>query len=114
MLNRIQMQNVDDQWVDISFWITPDGKVTDAGVLRQSASLSGDWVKPIVVAVAGRRYAPLVTGPNELGLLRVERFTYTARWANGTGTHLRVREPTPHIETLDLSRDPPAKTPGLR
>lgn len=114
VLNRIPMQNVDDQWVDVSFWITPDGKVTDAGVLRRSAGLSGDWVNPIIVAVAGRRYAPLVTGPNELGLFRVERFTYTARWENGTGTHLRVREPTPHIETLDLSRDPPAKAPGLR
>ena len=31
--------------------ITPDGRVSDAGVLRQSPELSGYWVKPIVDSV---------------------------------------------------------------
>ena len=98
------MDDFEDQWVDISFQITPAGTVSEAAILRKSPKLSGDWVKPILVAVAARRYAPLET--DSPGFLRVERYSFTASWTTLTGTHMRVRSPVPRIEVVDLSRDP--------
>jgi hypothetical protein len=43
-------------------------------------------------------------------VLRVERYTFTARWTNNvTGTHMRKREPTPQVEMVDLTVDPPSE-----
>jgi len=108
-LNQMAMDDFDNQWVDISFWVAPDGHVTDAGVLRQSSKLNEYWVKPIVTSINGRRYAPLSMASNQPGALRVERYTFTSRWANNvTGTHMRMREPTPQIEMVDLTVEPPS------
>ena len=107
--NQMAADNFDNQWVDVSFWIKPDGRVSDAGVLRQSPKLSGYWVQPIVDLIAGRRYAPLTMDPSQPGLLRVERYTFTSRWTTVVGSHLQQREPTPQIEMIDLSQDTPAK-----
>ncbi|MES2045288.1 MAG: hypothetical protein V4475_15555 [Pseudomonadota bacterium] len=107
--NQLAADNFDNQWVDVSFWITPDGRVSDAGVLRESPKLSGYWVKPIVDSIAGRRYAPLAMDPSQPGLLRVERYTFTSRWTTVVGSHLPQREPTPQIEMIDLSQDAPTK-----
>ncbi len=102
---RLGVNTVDKQWVDISFWVAPDGRVTEAGVLRQSPTLSGNWVKPVLTAINGRRYAPLALAPSDPGILRVERYTFTARWTSLTGSHIRSRSPQPRIEVLDLSTD---------
>ncbi len=110
-LNRVLLDNVDNQWVDVSFEVLPDGKVGELEVLRKSDGLSGDWVKPILTSISGRRYAPLAADSG--AALRVERYTFTAAWTTVTGTRLRVRAPVPTIEAVDLSRDPatpPAKT----
>ena len=110
-LNRILLDTVDNQWVDVGFEVQPDGKVAELEVLRKSEKLSGDWVKPILTAISGRRYAPLAA--NSAGAFRVERYTFTAPWTTVTGTRLRVRAPVPQIEAVDLSRDPvapPSKT----
>lgn len=111
-IGRIANKDFDDQWVDISFWVAPDGRVTDAGVLRQSEHLSGGWAKPIVEAISGRRYAPLALDPSDPGVLRVERYTFTSRWTYQTGSRVRVRDPIPQIEVLDLSADAPAAKAG--
>ena len=109
-LNQMAMDDFDNQWVDISFWVAPDGHVTDAGVLRQSGKLNGYWVKPILQSINGRRYAPLAMDPTQPGVLRVERYTFTARWTNNvTGTHMREREPTPQVEMIDLTVDSPGE-----
>lgn len=108
-LNQMAMDDFDNQWVDISFWVAPDGHVTDAGVLRQSGKLNDYWVKPILRSINGRRYAPLAMDPNQPGALRVERYTFTSRWANNvTGTHMRTREPMPQVEMVDLTVEQPA------
>ena len=101
-------------WVDISFWITPDGNVTDVQVLRSGKPGEPEpgWTKPIIASIGTRRYVPLKLDPNEPGLLRVERYTLTARWTLPTGSHIREREAQPQIEMLDLSIDPPAKSGG--
>lgn len=104
-LNRMALGNFEAQWVDIGFEVGNDGKVSDTEVLRQSPSLSGTWFKPILTAIAGRRYAPLAAGAPPVP--RVERYTYTAAWATETGSRIRVRSPIPKIERLDLSRDTP-------
>jgi hypothetical protein len=97
--------NVDDQWVDVSFWVAPDGRTTDVDVLRASPSFSGLWAKPIIESVKGRRYAPLKMDRSDPGILRVERYTFTSRWTTVTGSRMRVREAEPRIEMLDLSTD---------
>ena len=103
-LARTLLDDVDGQWVDIGFEVLPDGTVGAPEVLRKSEKLAGDWVKPILKAVAGRRYAP--RDSNDAAVLRVERYTFTAPWTTVTGTRLRVRAPVPQIEAVDLSRDP--------
>lgn len=110
-LNKIALGNFDDQWVDIGFQVGTDGKVTDVEVLRKSDKLEDYWVKPILTAISGRRYAPLAT--EGLGVPRVERYSYTAAWTTATGSRMRVRSPIPKIEMVDLSRDqPPAPVGG--
>jgi tetratricopeptide (TPR) repeat protein len=102
-LNKLAMDDFDNQWVDVSFLISADGKVSETEVLRKSSALSGDWVKPILTAIAGRRYAPLA--PDSPGFFRVERYSFTAAWTTVTGSRMRVRSPAPKIEMVDLSRD---------
>lgn len=108
-LSRILLDEVDNQWVDVSFEVLPDGKVGEPEVLRKSPKLSGDWVKPILTAISGRRYAPLAA--NSDAAFRVERYTFTAAWTTVTGTRLRVRAPVPTVEAIDLSRDPATPPP---
>jgi hypothetical protein len=116
MLSRLNMDTVDDQWVDVSFWVTPEGRVADVAVLRESPKLTGQWVRPIVDGIARRRYAPLRMQPGEPGVLRVERYTFTAYWTDATGSRIRVREPISRIEMIDLTAEgtgaptPPARS----
>lgn len=108
--NQVSSYDFDDQWIDVSFLIGADGKVTETEVLRQSPKYRGGWSKPILDAVGARRYAPLA--PQTPELLRVERYTLTSEWQNETGSRIRVRSPIPRVEVVDLSRDPsPAPAP---
>jgi hypothetical protein len=108
-LTKLSRTNYDGEWVDIGFWVTPDGRVSDAGVLRSGKSMDEPyWVKPILTGISARRYAPLKMDPSQPGVMRVERYTLTARLTTNTGSRLLVREVRPQIEMLDLSADPPA------
>ena len=108
-LTKLSRTNYDGEWVDIGFWVTPDGRVSDAGVLRSGKPVEEPyWVKPILTGISARRYAPLKMDPSQPGVMRVERYTLTARLTTNTGSRLLVREPRPQIEMLDLSVDPPA------
>lgn len=113
-LGRLPVRNVDDQWVDVGFWVAPDGRVTDAGVLRESKkySNSNPWVKPILASIEGRRYAPIALDPSDPGVFRVERYTYTSRYTDITGSRIRQRGIEPRIEFLDLSPLPLAANAG--
>lgn len=104
---RLPLRLYDDQWVDVSFYVAPDGHVTDVGILRGSTKLeSDDWVKPILGSIALRRYLPLDRDATDPGVLRVERYTLTSLTEVRTGSHIPQRSPEPRIETLDLSLDP--------
>ncbi len=111
-LSKLAVNNFEDQWVDIGFWVAPDGKVTDAGILRESEKFSGDWTPAILASINGRRYAPIALEQGNPGIFRVERYTYTSRWTTNTGSRIRVREPDAQIEMLDLSPNAPKATKG--
>ena len=95
---------VDDQWVDIGFWIDANGRVSDVGTLRQSHSKSGDWAAPIITAIAGRRYAAITLKPGETGVMRVERYSLTAFRIKNLGSNIPQREARKRVEMLDLTK----------
>ena len=95
--------NFDDRWVDVGFWVTPEGRVNDMEILRSSGPTY--WTKPLLSSVAGRIYSPAPAGSLE-GTYRVERYTFTSLWEDRTGTRLRQRSANARIEYLDLTADP--------
>lgn len=98
---RLPTDNYDDRWIDVGFWITPDGRVSEVEVLRKSGPTY--WAKPVLRSIAGRTYAPLAD-PD--GSYRVERYTYTSLWTTLTGSRMRVRSPDARVEYLDLTAEP--------
>ena len=93
-------ENFEKEWIDVGFWVTPEGRVSDLELLRSRGS--GHWAKPLLRAIAGRIYSPSGEPP---GTYRVERYTYTSHWTDVTGSRLRVRSPDARIEMLDLTAE---------
>lgn len=93
-----------DVWVDIGFWVTPDGKVSEAEVLRSNGSTR--WAAPLLRSIQGRLYSPMAGGQ---GAYRVERYTHTALWMIATGTRIKVRAPETRVEYMDLTEEPDRK-----
>jgi hypothetical protein len=107
----------DDQWIDVIFWIKPDGSTGDIEIARRGPKRAPLWEKPVLESIATRRYAPLALDPSDPGIMRVERYTLTSDYTHGvsdvTGTRLRNREVNPKVEMLDLSAEPqPASGKG--
>jgi hypothetical protein len=100
----------EERWIDIGFWVTPEGRVNDIEVLRSKGTL--DWTAPVLKSIAGRIYSP--SPPDRTGgAYRVERLSYTARWTTVTGSRMRQRSPEARIEFLDLTEeDAPAPAPS--
>jgi hypothetical protein len=108
------------QWADITFWVKPDGTVSDVDVLRGGiGGLSGPrkpdpkfnpvWTIPLINQIAGRRYTPLTMDKDSPGIMRVERYTFTAWLVTKTESRLPIAG-APRYEMLDMSVDsPPAK-----
>jgi len=96
-------------WVDVGFWVTPEGKVTEPEILRGEGSR--EWTKPLLRTIAGRIYTPS-TDPD--GSYRIERYTLTSRFMEAvSGSHMRQRSPNIRVEFLDLTNDPaPAPSPA--
>jgi hypothetical protein len=94
-------QDFEDEWIDVGFWVTPEGRVNDLEVLRSRGNAR--WASQLLKAIAGRIYSPTGEPP---GTYRVERYTFTSHWRDITGTRLRVRSPDARIEMLDLTADP--------
>jgi len=90
--------NFEDMWVDIGFWVQPDGSVTDAGIVRKHGS--PDWAEPLLRSVRGRRYAALSGG---VGAYRLERYTYTSGYESRLGSHIPQRSSKARVEYLDLT-----------
>ncbi|HEY5711894.1 MAG TPA: hypothetical protein VIT38_08370 [Allosphingosinicella sp.] len=104
-------ENFEGKWVDVGFWIVPDGHVSGLEVLRHGAATG--WATPLMDSIRGRIYSAGAEGS-----YRIERYTYTATFAAGeSGTHGRQRSPIARVEFLDLTTEeapppPPAAGAG--
>ena len=74
----------------------------NAEILRSQGPAG--WSKDLLKSIAGRIYSP-VEEPG--GLYRVERYSYTSRYMDVTGTRLRQHSPNARIEFVDLTPDQP-------
>lgn len=88
-----------ERWIDLGFWVEPNGSVRDVDILRASGTT--DWTDGLLRSAAGRRYSP-----TREGAYRIERYTYTAFWEMATGTRIRQRSPNARIEYFDLTAEP--------
>ncbi|HEX4737008.1 MAG TPA: hypothetical protein VH331_05555, partial [Allosphingosinicella sp.] len=93
----------EDRWIDVGFWVTADGKVSDAEILRSKGQ--ANWSTQLMRSIAGRVYSPI-----EAAVYRVERYSYTSRYMDVTGSHMRQHSPNARIEYVDLTPDQPAGT----
>jgi len=90
------------RFIDVGFWVRPDGTADEAEVLR--AQGPEGWHGAVIESIASRRYAPLDLDRTSPGFFQVERYTLTSRFAEETtGTRIRRREPGYRIERLDLT-----------
>ena len=98
------------QWIDVAFWIAPDGSVRDIDVARQSDNAKGRWIELVRKSLTGRQYRPLALPANDPGLRRIERYSlfYNLTERTPTRTRLASRSPTASIEVTDLTVDTPA------
>lgn len=110
-LVRTARTSVVGQWVDIGFWIGPEGHVSDVEVLRSSGSTR--WVPPVLKNISARIYAPLKRDANARpGFYMIERYTQTANFVDETtGTRIRTREATPRVVRIDITPEIAAAAP---
>lgn len=90
------VDNFENKWVDIGFWVMPDGRVSGVEILRRGASDA--WARPLLSAVGGRIYTPA-----DEATYRMERYTLTAGQGTITRSRIARRTGDPRIEYLDLS-----------
>ncbi len=111
----------DTEWIDVGFWIRPDGRTAEAEVLR--GSRGAPWTRAMLAQVEGRRYAQAGAGPANVvpgigdgmvsaGLYRVERITKRTTYATPVGSLIRRRVPVEGFETLDLTDAKSSPTPA--
>lgn len=97
----------DDKWIDVGFWVQPDGQVDDLQLLRRGRG-GGGWEGPLLASIRGRRYSP-----GDQPVYRLERYTYTATLHNtATGSHIPDRSPRARIEYLDLTESAGSRAPA--
>lgn len=90
-------------WADVGFRVTPDGTVSDVEIIRGSGDTR--WAKPLLGAIADRRYAALDLPADDPGLYRIERLTLRPEMGTKLGTRIRVRRGTPVIQVIDVTDD---------
>jgi hypothetical protein len=104
-LPGMNLDNFEDAWIDVAYWIRPDGSVEGAEVVRKGAN--DDWADPVLDAIRGRRYSP---SQDVTPSYRLERYTYTSMRGLRTGSRLTMHVGIPRVEYLDLTaRDEPGR-----
>jgi hypothetical protein len=97
VLNRLT-DTFRNSWIDVDFWIQPDGRVTDLQIARKGADAG--WATPLLQSIRDRRYSESSDGkPTH----RLERYTYTAGYEMTTGSHMVRRSPMARVEYMDLT-----------
>ena len=100
-------ENYEGKWIDVGFWVMPDGRVADLEILRSGGDTV--WPRPLLEAIRGRIYS---TGREPT--YRLERYTLTAAWEQATGSRVRQRSPRARVEYLDLTVSNPPAPPTAR
>jgi tetratricopeptide (TPR) repeat protein len=97
------------QWIDVGFWIRPNGLTAEVEVLR--ATGRPGWAPAILNQVAGRRYtAKAHAEADDVGVYRIERVTRRTKYVTPAGSLVRRRVVDSGFDVLDLT-DPAAKAP---
>lgn len=108
-LNRVT-ENYESKWIDVGFWVLPNGRVSDLQIVRRGAS--EDWANPLLDSIRGRIYSQSAE-PS----YRLERYTMTAAFDTTTGSRIQRRGPGARAEYLDLTASgadaPPPPTPPV-
>ena len=104
------VDNFEDKWVEVGFWIRPDGRVEELEIVRQRHGAG--WSAPILQSIRGRRYAAY-----DGRTYRLERYTYTSALRQVGGSHIPQHSPGARIEFFDLSEGaapppPPTSSTG--
>lgn len=86
------------RWVDIGYWIKPDGRVDDVRFLRGSPRLA--WAQPLVGYINSRRYSPVTGGT---GHYKVERYTLTSNYTTPIGSLIRRRGSNMRYEVMAVN-----------
>ena len=109
-LNAVQSRSTDlggVQWIDVGFWIRPDGRTAEAEILRGSRVAA--WTGSVLAQIEGRQYTGSATGaaPGAAaaagGVYRVERITRRSRYMTPQGSLIRRRVNAGGYEILDLT-----------
>jgi hypothetical protein len=91
------------QWIDVGFWIRPDGHTAEAEILRSSRS--HPWSPTVLAQIAGRRYGATGSGAGDgEGTYRIERVTKRSRYMTPGGSLVVRRVRDDGLEILDLTR----------
>ncbi len=98
LMTSMNVDNFEDAWIDVSYWIRPDGGVEGVEVVRKGAK--ADWANPVLASIRARRYSP---SDDATPSYRLERYTYTASRGTRTGSRLSMHTGTPRVEYLDLT-----------
>ncbi|HTU11464.1 MAG TPA: hypothetical protein VMG08_11270 [Allosphingosinicella sp.] len=94
----------DRTWIDVGFWVMPDGRVDGLELIRQRGNT--DWAEPLLRSIRGRRYT---VATDNSPTFRLERYTYTADLERVSGTRIMQRGQRARVEYYDLSTgEPPA------
>lgn len=110
MMDRM-VGNFEDKWIDVGFWIRPDGKVEDVEVVRRNNETR--WAEPLLQSIGGRRYSV----NDGTSTYRLERYTYTSGFLDqGAATRTATRSPRARVEYFDLSETarPPSRSDSGR
>ena len=97
--------NFQDKWIDVGFWVMPDGHVSGLEVVRRSNE--DRWADPLLESIQNRLYSS-ASEPT----YRLERYTYTAGYETATGTRMQQHSPRARVEYLDLTANAPGSPPG--
>ncbi len=90
-------QNLRDKWVDVGFWVMPDGHVQGLETVRHGTGETASF-DPLMESIRGRVYS---RGPEPT--YRLERYTFTSGYAELSGTRLLQHSPRGRLEYLDLT-----------
>jgi hypothetical protein len=90
-------QNLRDKWIDVGFWVMPDGHVQGLEIVRHGTGYT-QWSDPLLESINGRVYS---RGPEPTW--RLERYTFTAGYTGLTGTRMLQQSPRGRLEYLDLT-----------